>query len=376
MISSGRDRICSSERWTSGDLQIANGPSPLVTIPIKVNGTDASALLDTGTARTTISRRLANQEGLKPDYIGDAQSVGGRHAVMQAHGLTLDIGLHQVALDHVDIVDLESVNRSSNNSIDVIIGADILSQTVWAVNFDNHKTALSCQSSFTAPGWTAVNVVFADKWKRPKTEIRVYRNILHNILIDTGADTELQLTSKAEAAADGRKRYVTDIAVAGFGGIDINKIVSLDEVYLNGIYDGNVQVQVEPVGGFLENSGFDGSLGMGIISKYNFIMNGPGGKIYLSSRMTPPNQSLKSTVGLQIVYGINSGTVLHTMSNSPADKAGIRKGYEICVIDGTRISVDWNKSESRRWGTSPPGTEHTVVGCDRTVVKLTSKKFY
>jgi membrane-associated protease RseP (regulator of RpoE activity) len=196
------------------------------------------------------------------------------------------------------------------------------------------------------------------------------------IMLDTGSDGEFTIGAEALEQLPGPARKLTTLAVAGGGGIEVETIVELPSLDIGALSQGRTQVTAANRGGYLVKAGVPALVGMGVLGRYDFVLDGPLKRLLLRPRQNKPPQAPRSTVGVQGAYKSDRIAIIHVMANSPAEKAGLRAGDEICSVDGQKVVNGWTQSPMRDWGTRPAGQTHWITLCSGRSVAVVSAAFY
>ena len=188
-------------------------------------------------------------------------------------------------------------------------------------------------------------------------------------MIDTGSDDAVFLT---QVTADQIGfRPLTDVAALGVGGAVVQPLGQLDDVAIGssraaGVYatSGDGSWLGQPI---------EAMIGMGFLQRYNMVVDVPAGRMQLTKRVTPVPPMPKSTSGVQGMYANGSLKIMHVMKGSPAETAGLKKGDQICTLNGKPMSQQLADSH---WGRSFPGTQYSITLCDGRSRSLTTSAFY
>ena len=352
---------------------ISNDQKVLLTTA-EVNGRNAVALIDTGSGNVILSRHLAEQLGRALTPIGEATSVGGQQKFWKAEGIRLAFGGLRAPEAAVQVSDFSAVETVLGRPIDLVIGASFLSQ--HSIEVDLHHARIRVGSvPADDPGAVAVPVRY-DRTTRRMTVPGVLAGVRLPIMLDTGADTDFTISDEALEQLPASARKLTTFMVAGGGGTEVETIIDLPGLDLGPLSLGRTQVNATKAGGLLAKAGVPASVGMGVLARYNFVLDAPTGRLLLHRRVDPPPPAPKSTVGVQGTYKADRIAILHIMANSPAERAGLRAGDEICVVNGEKVVDGWAHSPMRSWGVRPSGQKYTILLCSGRTVELVSAAFY
>ena len=138
----------------------------------------------------------------------------------------------------------------------------------------------------------------------------------------------------------------------------------------------DVEVRVEPAGGFSEQIGVAGRIGSGLLQQYRVLLDPSAGRMVLKPGPGADVPPLRSTSGLLVGMEPGKLKVLHVMRASPAAATGWRAGDMICTIDGAAIPGDYATSALADWSIAPPGTQVRLGLCGGPIRTLTTRAFY
>jgi predicted aspartyl protease len=347
----------------------------LLVVPVEVNGRAAMALVDTGFSEVVVSRRFVAALGLPVQPLGTAVSVGGLQAFGRSSGLQLTFDGTRFPSGDMEVSDLSQVEKVIGLPIDIVIGSPLLAHSALEVDLDHGRIRLSA-SGTNLDGAIAVPLEYNQSRRRFELQGMVTDVRLAPILLDTGSDAALSVTADAFTRLVDRTGGATTLQVAGGGGLEVESIATLPTFELGSVSFKSVPVQGEPPGAFLAKAGQAASIGMGILDRYDFVIDAPAGRMLLKPRSTPPPLPAKSTVGVQGDYQLDRITVTHVMANSPAEKAGLKPGEEICAVNNVKVVGGWSNSPMRDWGTRPAGHAYVLTLCSGVTIRLVSKSFY
>lgn len=304
-------------------------PGGVIAIDVTIDGAPARALIDTGFPNVTLSRAFARTHGLPLTSVGEGVSVGGSARFETTRVGAIEAGGVRIPPTAIAVVDLAALAQAGGRPIDLVIGASLLARIALQVDFDRHRLRLLPGSAAPAPG-EAVALAFDAAKRRVLVQAEVGGRTLPRLMLDLGFDGALSMSPRAWAqlsAAGGRG--ATDIAVAGAGGIEVHGLAAVGPVRLGGIESGDMLAQIEAPGGFSDHNGWDGLIGLGLLSRYNLALDIASGVLRLAPRTSGDAPPARSTIGIQGLYLADRFQVLHVMRNSPAARAGLRDGDEL-----------------------------------------------
>jgi len=164
----------------------------LIYLPVRINGSKPlSFVLDTGSARILIDRKIAADLGLKSSGSGSLQGAGaGRIPIEFIHDV--DIALPGVESDGYDLstADLQPLAGVDGGKVDGIIGYPLLSRFVVTVDYAAKQLTLTLPEAFHADNAAQVlPIELRDKWPFVKGELVLPGpvTVQDSFLIDSGS---------------------------------------------------------------------------------------------------------------------------------------------------------------------------------------------
>jgi hypothetical protein len=148
-------------------------------------------VLDTGSTRNLIDRKLATELGLKATGTGSMQGAGkGRTSIEYIHDVKLGLpGVESVGYD-LSTADLQPLETSVGAKVDGIIGYEFFSRFVVTVDFETKQLTISLPEAFHASSAAQVlPIELRDKWAFVKGELVLPGpvTVQDSFLIDSGS---------------------------------------------------------------------------------------------------------------------------------------------------------------------------------------------
>ena len=138
----------------------------------------------------------------------------------------------------------------------------------------------------------------------------------------------------------------------------------------------NIEVRIEPKGGFSDTIGVYGRIGLSFLQRYRVLLDPRAGHMMLKRGARADEEPSRSTSGLLVQAEPDRLRVLHVMRGGPGESGGWRAGDAICSIDGARIGPDYAGGPLARWSADTPGRTVQLGLCGGGVRALTLKQFY
>lgn len=208
------------------------------------------------------------------------------------------------------------------------------------------------------------------------SEITLGAARLRPMVVDTGDGSSVTVTAGGWANARLPGIRTTTAISFGLAGAVTSTIGIVPTLRLGELTARNVEIRVEPAGGFSDSIEAAGRIGSGFLQNYRVLLDPTAGRMILSPVPHADQPPVRSTSGLLVGVARDRLKVLHVMQGGPAQAAGWKEGDMICAIDGQTIPADYPTSPLASWSAGTPGRTVTLRMCDGTERKLTLRDFY
>jgi hypothetical protein len=298
-------------------------------------------ILDTGSAGISLDTNTCVRLGIPltpSDRI--VRGLGGTKQVSFAMDRTLRLpGLDVDSLDF-HVTDYELISQVYGLQVDGIIGYSLLSRYIVNVDYDKEMINIYSKGRFSypkgglllKPSLTLIPIISAPlRNGKAQTNNRYY--------FDTGAGMCLLLSNqfvKDSGLLSSRKRQrkIIQTEAQGLGGKMEMHITTIQEFKI-----GNYSFRNVPVYLFDDKTNITaypflgGMIGNDLLRRFNLFLNYPKKEIYLQPNTHYRDPFDYSYTGL-IIYLINGRVeITDIIKNSPAEKAGFKKGDVILAIN-------------------------------------------
>jgi hypothetical protein len=208
------------------------------------------------------------------------------------------------------------------------------------------------------------------------TDGRLAGQPLHPLVVDTGDGSMLTLSHAAWRCAEPTPPPMSSAVSYGLGGTIVTGLAIVPEVQLGELHARNIEVRIEPPGGFSETIGTEGRIGTGLLQRYRVLLDPHAGRLVFAPGPDADSMPIRSTSGLLLGFAGDRLRVVHVMKNSPAAETGWKAGDAICAIDGTPIPRDYPDNALSDWSVGTPGRTVSLKLCDGATRTLTLRRFY
>ncbi len=356
----------------------------LIIIPVFVNGVELSFILDTGVGSTIIfSVDNKNSLELKNASKIYLRGLGDDEPVEAIKSLKNEVKIGEAAsVDHTIYLVLdESINFSPRMGFPVhgIIGYDFFKDFILDINYTKKVIKINKPNSYTyrkCKKCYQTTLDFRDKNKRPflSAKYKSEKGLVDiNLLLDSGSGSSLWLFENEKKGIKVSDNSFRDFLGKGFNGDIYGERTKIKELHIGDFMLKDVTTSFPDsiyIKGISVNDRH-GSLGGGVLRRFNIIMDYPNKKIsfkknsffekpfyYNMSGLTIQhagfmfskdyNEKDRFYIGLNEI--VNKKTVQFTNDfilqpkyeisdvrpDSPADKVGLKAGDVILEINGRR----------------------------------------
>lgn len=358
-------------RWIPFDLT----PGNQIRFTMSVDGRPVTAILDTGVSYSVLAQRYADAHGLAVRAEGRATVIGGTVAIGRVATRTVAIGAVTRRGGSLAVADLPAAATGSALAVDLLVGRDLTAPYALEIDYRARRFRLLRSGSAPFSGATAPLSIAPDRMIYVSA-LTVGGRTLAPMVVDTGDGSAVTLGTPAWQAVRPAAGTVTTTVSFGLAGPVVNDLAIVPELRLGAAIARDVEVRVEPVGGFSDTIGVAGRIGSGFLQRYRVLLDPAAGHMLLAATPGGDAPAVRSTSGLLLALAGDRLRVLHVMRGGPAAADGWRGGDTICAVDGTRIGPGYAGSALAGWSAGTPGRTVALDRCDGTRRTLTLRRFY
>jgi hypothetical protein len=335
----------------AGQASQASSVEPLAILPLTSAGgmifvpvgTDSAPshlwLLDSGFETSVVNRRYADSLRL-PAYVHGPQAVPGGHTdIGVVPGIPLHVGQTMFRPESLAVIDLHNVEPLLGLPYAGILGHDFLARYVTRIDYDRRVVELFAPNTFVYSGAGRRLPVWIEA-DQPFTLGLLYakgRTVPAKLKLDTGSLDVLGLNGSFAEQTEltlGNPRRVPALGAA-LGGRVAAYLIRLDSVTIGG---NTVARPVAAYSAETERRGDAGTVGMGLLSRFNLVFDYARRRVILEATARTPRPIEYDASGLLLTSsapGFQGITVLAVDPGSPSDAAGIHAGDSLMAIDAT-----------------------------------------
>ena len=357
-------------RWIAFDLTPGNQIRFLMTL----DGKPVVAILDTGVSTSVLSRRYADANGLAVGAGGRAAAIGGTVEVGTVATRTLAAGGMTRSGGTLAVVDLPATATGSTSAVDLLVGRDLTAPFALDIDYRQRRFRFLKSGRMPFAGVTAPLSIAPDR-QVYVSSVTIGGQRLHPVVVDTGDGSAVTLSTPAWTQSGYRAGAITSTVSFGLAGPVVSDLAIVPALTVGQATAGDVEVRIEPPGGFSETIGMSGRIGSGFLQRYRVLLDPGAGHMLLAAEPSP-TLPVRSTSGLLLGIARDRLKVLHVMRGGPAAAAGWRDGDTICGVDGVAVTGAYATSPAARWVTAAPGRVVNLRLCDGGERALTLRRFY
>ena len=357
-------------RWIPFDLT----PGNQIRFTMALDGRPVTAVLDTGVSYSVLAQRYAVVHRLIVRPEGRAAVIGGTVNVGRVPTGTVSIGALVRRGGSLAVAELPAAATGSAVAVDLLVGRDLTAGYALDIDYRARRFRLLRSGRLPFTGVTAPLTIAPDRLVYVSA-ITLGGTRLRPMVVDTGDGSSITLSAAAWRSAGRAAPSATTTVSFGLAGPVVSDLAIVPTLGIGRMEARDVEVRIEPAGGFSESIGVAGRIGSGFLQQYRVLLD-PGAGHMLLDATTPAVPAARSTSGLLLGLSNDRLKVLHVMRGSPAAVAGWRDGEAICAVDGVRVTAGYAGSPLAGWATGVPGREVAMELCDGTKRMLTLRRFY
>jgi hypothetical protein len=342
---------------------------------IRIDGQKVTALLDTGASESMIDLDLAKRLGLKQVREASVADINGVKATQPVFGNSLIVaGNRSVVGARLWGADLSGL-RQNGFGAEFIIGMDILQAGGLILDLSNHRMRFVESGIALDNADTTLPLELSTDGKKVGVKVKLDTLPEQILFLDTGKDGGVLLREeKFLAVTSGRP--TSTLLTNGLNSSALQAVAMIKESSLNGIAIRNMLVSAMVKNGNDPHAEYNGILGIGVVGQYDSSFDFRAGTWSIKSRKSylPPDP--RTAIGLQVLPSDNGLKIEHVMPGSPAERAGLVVGDQICMIDGKDALQDFSERMVLRVSQAVPGLNKTYQLCSGKVHQLVTAEFY
>jgi hypothetical protein len=358
-------------QWVPFDLT----PGNQIRFAMRLDARPITAVLDTGVSFSVLARASPAVDPARLTSGGQATAIGGAVATGWLPTGAIVIGGLTRRGGGVSVAELPALATGGATPVDMLVGRDITGGQALDIDYAHRRFRLIPSGRLPFTGATAPLAISAAR-RVYESALTVAGRRLAPMVVDTGDGSAVTLSAAAWQRAGLATLPSTTTISFGLAGPAVSTLAIAPAVALGTQLARQVEVRVEPAGGFSQTIGVAGRIGSGFLQRYRVLLDPAAGRMVLQPGPTADQPPLRSTSGLLVGIEPDRLRVLHVMRGGPAEAAGWHDGDHICRINGMAIPADYAGNPIAAWSIGAPGTVVTLSLCNGEVRSLTLKSFY
>lgn len=300
-------------RWVPFELT----PGNQLRFTMTVDGRPATAILDTGVSYSVLSRRFAERAALKVRPGGNATAIGGVVDIGWTPTATIAMGGLTRRGGGLTVATLPAIATGSADAVDLLVGRDLTGGFALDIDYAGRRFRLLPSGRLPFRGFTAPLSISRDRLVYV-SEITLGAARLRPMVVDTGDGSSVTVTAGGWANARLPGIRTTTAISFGLAGAVTSTIGIVPTLRLGELTARNVEIRVEPAGGFSDSIEAAGRIGSGFLQNYRVLLDPTAGRMILSPVPHADQPPVRSTSGLLVGVARDRLKVLHVMQGGPA----------------------------------------------------------
>ncbi|MEO9485360.1 MAG: aspartyl protease family protein [Ekhidna sp.] len=319
----------------------------LIIIPVTINKkVTLKFILDSSVEYSILSQKSIGDE-LGLNYLRKIR-LGSTNGVTNfgysANGAQLSLGAASTGTNHSMVVletDFMNLSNAARTPVDGVIGYDLFGAFVVEIDYSDDMIILHPRSSFEPPrgydevpldvvarkAYLPADIVF-ENWDEETKKFQIKTGATHTVLFNSDSNLfhlparklEIPLGMGPSGPVEG---YVGRVRELRIGDDEFENVIA--------------SFTKSEVG----KSNETGSIGMGILSRFDMFLDYQGSRIYIKRNREFTNSFEYDLSGMRVdAESENTFRVTHIVSDSPAAKAGVQVGDRVVSVQGEILTKD------------------------------------
>ena len=361
-------RRCEDSPW----LDVNFEANRHIRIPVIVNGVHTMGLLDSGASRTVIDAAFARRIGLQTTSGYRAHGVTDAISGKIARAVSISAGKLELPPLDAAVMDLGDLARVARQPVDVIIGHELFLQGIVDLDLPNGRLRITpggCGAE--EMGGVSLPLIRLDSSYAIKVSLEGRPPA--PLALDLGSNVALYFSrdyAERVSLLDGRR--ISSAASMGAEGVDIAQAVTVRDIEIAGIFLTRVPALI-PARWKLPAVGV---VGLPVLRRFRLQVDFARKKVKMVADETAAARSFaRDRSGLNAIARDDHLQVLHVAENSPADRAGLKVGDRISLLNGQAVPSAL-RSHASPISHQPEGTKVHLTRADGKTFTLTLADYF
>ncbi|MDP3736008.1 MAG: PDZ domain-containing protein [Hyphomonadaceae bacterium] len=308
-----------------------------IIIPVVVQGEDGFAILDNGASTSVIDRDFATEK----DLVHGAFARTFIKTVTSGYELGQDAVLNVGGIEETVtplLLDMAPMSIAAGKPVLAIVGEEFFERHVVEVDFTKKTMTLHDRRTFVAP--TDLPAIPLKSARTAKTRIpaMIEDEADHEVTFDLGSSS-LAMIDEGKISerwlAEGRPWTMSSSGIVQRGAMQRSDghMMTAREITFAGFRLGDIPVEVMPKG-FVSPA--DVSIGVNALSHFDLIFDVGGKRMWMRPNASYGAEFRHRLIGVAWRTPVKPGAleVNSVQTNSPAEKAGLKRGDVIVRVNG------------------------------------------
>ena len=333
-----------------------------VIIKVKINdSSDLNLILDSGIRNTIITELMAgDQMTLNYSDVKELMGLGGgEHLEAYAsNSNTLKIGKLKFTYKSVYVLknDVFNLSMHTGTKINGLIGVDFFQDYAIEIDYTSKRVRFYKSKTLGSPkGYAELPMTIESQKMFVELSVLESDSTRKQVkmLLDTGAELNAWFQTTSKESVHLPVKWIQGTIGEGLNGIITGKYGHIPEICFGEFCLINPIVSFpdsSTINGIIAISKRDGTIGSQLLSRFNLFIDYADKKFFFKPNGNFNRRYSYNIAGIEIIQitpFVTLSEVLDVWTNSPAEKAGVKKGDQILEINGVR-AFELTLSEIRK----------------------------
>ncbi|WP_182911836.1 aspartyl protease family protein [Sphingomonas cavernae] len=353
---------------TAGWIACGDGEDTLLTLPARIHGIAAHAVLDSGATRAVLDAGFAARHGLSGVREHRVTALTGEIPASLTQPLDIQVGGMGLPETPALILDLRPIARATRAPIDLVLGHEFFLRSAIDIDPDRGALRFLDNGSENIKHWLPV-VQMSDG--HFCTTIALKDGLQTDAIIDLGSLAPLYISPDLAIEYDlfkGIRRGSN--ASTGVEGVAISQLGRLPKLQLADAVFHDVPFAVPPVWCFAAPV----VLGLPLLMRFRCYLDFGRRRMQMIPASGLERPFGRDRSGLSVIHVGEQLRVVHVARDSPAARAGLNVGDGIIAINDETINL--SSANRRNLGKQPPGTRYVLSILGKGDRELVLEEYY
>lgn len=308
-----------------------------IVIPVVVQGEAGFAILDNGASTSVIDRDFATEKDLVHGPLTKSFIKTVTSGYELGHDAKLEVGGIEETVTPL-LLDMAPMSAAAGRQVLAIVGEEFFERHVVEVDFSKKLMTLHDRRTFMPPADLPAIPLRSAKTAKTRIPAMIEDEAGHEVTFDLGSSSLAMIDDgriSERWLAEGRPWTMSSSGIVQRGAMQRSDghMMTAREITFAGFRLSDIPVEVMPEG-FVSPA--DVSIGVNALSHFDLIFDVGGKRMWMRPNATYGDTFRRRLVGVVWSPLPNGGglAVNSVQANSPAEKAGLRRGDVLVRING------------------------------------------